>query len=80
MKENKIEELASDILQKTREAMGTLNVIDDLMVELEDKIGSELLWSLRNANRNLDSCNENAAKIIELVEKSVYEERGLRSL
>ncbi len=60
---------ASDIVQMSAEARGTLMVIDTALEEIEDRVGSEVLWALRNALRNIEDANKIAFEIVDKIEQ-----------
>lgn len=70
----RLEELsnrASDIIQKTAEAVGTLKIIDEFLEENEATFQSKMVWALRNAIRNIESATEDAAEITDAIEQFV---------
>ena len=64
-----INDSVSDIVQKTAEARGTLMMIDTVLEEIEDRVGSDVLWTLRNAIRNIDGVNKDALEIVNKIEQ-----------
>lgn len=68
----RLEELsskASDIIQKTAEAVGTLKIIDEFLEENEATFESRTVWALRNAIRNIESATEDALWITDTIEQ-----------
>lgn len=59
---------SSEIIQKTSEAEGTLNMIDSALEENEENFQSDMLWAIRNAIRNISSASADALDIIEKIE------------
>ncbi len=73
-----ISDTASDIVQKSAEARGTLMIIDTILEEIEHRVGTDVLWSLRNAIRSIESINKDAFEIVDDIEqfdKIKYEEK-----
>lgn len=61
--------IASDIVQKTAEAVGTLNMIDEFLEEHEKTFQSNTVWALRNAIRSIESATSDAAEITDTIEQ-----------
>jgi len=58
---------ASDVIQKTAEAVGTLKMID---LHLDEKdFDSDVLWALRNAIRNIEGATDDGANITDTIEQ-----------
>lgn len=64
-----ISNIASDIVQKTAEAVGTLKIIDEWLEEYEATFQGKMVWALRNAIRNIESATEDAAEITDAIEQ-----------
>ena len=60
---------ASDVIQKTAEAVGTLKMMDVLLEENEEYFQSDMVWALRNAIRNIESATDDAGEISDTIEQ-----------
>jgi uncharacterized lipoprotein NlpE involved in copper resistance len=64
-----INKTASDIIQKTAEAVGTLKMLEMTLEEHEKFFQSNELWALRNAIRNIEATTDDAADITETIDQ-----------
>jgi len=73
MNSKKIEALANETLQEITEGLATLAIIDESMEENMNLNPKQMnvLWSLRNAVRNIASSQQNLEEIIHLAETTV---------
>ena len=70
IQQNKLDEViarASEIMEKTAEAAGTIKMLD-MYLEETDTIDAALSWSLRNVLRNIEGATDDAAKVVEVIE------------
>ncbi len=66
---------ASDVIQRTAEAAGTIRILDASLEDMDTDsykergvFVSDELWALRNAMRNVEDATEDAGRITDLLE------------
>ena len=64
-----ISKTTSSVIQKTAEAVGTLEMIALYLEEHEASFDSHVIWALRNAIRNIDSATDDAGDITDTIEQ-----------